>query len=235
MILSLKKKYNTARIFAYIAILGGLEGISSILIAAIIFFSKIEFNIYLYWVSQLGVTPEINGYIFNYGLGISAILLLWGVYVLNKFLAQKTENHKRIRQIAFFSASLCSFGIIFLSIFHLETILTLHTVGAYFFFFNASIFTGCYTYILQKIKIGNKFQKIVTYFLVFVCLEFLFLIILNTVSGDVSTGNMLGSTNPALGTLRILEWQLLLFFFLWLFSTGYSFYKYSKAKGKSNF
>ena len=129
---------NHAKIYGNLAIFGGLQGVLSVFIAALIYFSEVgDFNMYLYWVSNMGVRPKTSSYVFNWGLFVSSILLFWSVALINKFISQKTDNFRILQKCATISAALCSTGIFILVFNDMTNKPELHNIGAYFFFVNS--------------------------------------------------------------------------------------------------
>ncbi len=211
-------------------IIGGLEGLLSIFLPAILYYFEKPYNLSEIWISTLGVDGGYIGLIFNIGLIISA----FGLFSLGYILFKLTWNHSNyVKNIIKFSlpvALITSIGIIILCIWNMEANIAIHSVGAYMFFVGSAIIFGLYTGILKLVGLIGKKHFLVKFTGIYILIYIANIPIsaINSASNNIAFADMLGSMDPGLGITRIFEWVLIILFFGWLLLAGIMFLKFSK-------
>ncbi len=222
-----RKKIRNLSIYT---IIGGIEGLLSIFLPAMLYYIVHPYNFSQIWISTLGTIDGSIGLIFNVGLIISAVGLFYLGFRILKLSWGYSRLVNNIVRISIPVAINTSLGIILLCIYTMEDKISIHSVGAYMFFAGAGVIFGLYTWLLKLTGLIDKTYSMIKFTGVY-CLVYIAFVptsAINSYISGIEFTEMLGSTDPGLGLTRVLEWILIILFFMWLLIAGIIFLKISQ-------
>ncbi len=119
----------------FFALLGVLISIISISTAFVLYTSgDSSFTIYSHWISDLGYGPNGADVVFNSGMIITSLIMLFFQIYLNRNL-QTIYGKTKILKLAIISGYISLIGLFFVGIFPLNQFQVLHGIAADLFFF----------------------------------------------------------------------------------------------------
>jgi hypothetical protein len=220
-----------------LGIFGAIFYFLLICLCSILHYIASPFTVLSHWVSNLGGDNTIARPFFNFGLQITAIILGVFLTILTFRLWAYLHHRKIILILGWISGMIASIGIIILTINTMFEEPDAHLLGATMFFIGILIFMPIYFIAFCFTPFKSKAQK-------WIIIWNLFLFVLIIPSAIITVKfvlypelqwtdlqvihfqGILASMDPKLGFLRLLEWNVLFGFFLWLFQTAIDLKKF---------
>lgn len=210
----------------YYGIFTAIAGITTILIASILYFLAEPFNFFSHWISNLGgkftnlgQSPNGSNIVFSIGLIITALLALPFIVDLASKLLNKNQKFPWLVICAVVASVITFIGLVSLALFDMKSHLYTHAFASTIFFISAALTMFIFSLAMFfNAKISWK-QAIVGIITSGVALFFLLTFIPHLgQSGGII--NLIGSTSPKLALSRFFEWMFLFSFLFWLIETG---------------
>ena len=229
----IKKSARNIRILSGIAIIGGIEGISTIFISSLLYYLNEPFTMTSHWVSNLGVGSNGSNHVFNYGLMISAIFL--GIFLIgiSRELWGNGRKNNIVIVIAFLIGLMSVIGIFLLTLNDMfSTYSILHQIGAYTYFTGSVFFILLYSIILRiNDYVSNKLLVTgIIMTIIGILMPLMTVICMNwfmypeLAISEISLeqwNSMLSNMSPAFKGVRVIEWSMLICFFIWTLQFGF--------------
>jgi len=157
----------------YLRFIGLIIPLFTIITSVVIFaLNDASFSLSTHYLSHLGGAPKGAGLLFNIGMMVSGLIMIFFFLNLSAFLRRKNANTLLIYS-SFISGVISSFGIFFLGVFPYTVTQELHNFSASFFFlggFSYCILYGISEWTTQGI---SRFQAslgfvVALFFLIFI-------------------------------------------------------------------
>jgi hypothetical membrane protein len=219
----LEKLYNKVKP-GYFALLTGICGSLTILIASILYMIVEPFTFFSHWISHLGAGPNGAQYVFMVGLIITSFFAIIFIVFLFQFLKNNMEGHRLMTWSAFLVGIVSIMGLVMNAIWNMRDDPELHVTGSTTFFFAGLFMVLLFSFsMLFCEKISNS-QAFIGFAVTGVFFAFLISYV-PYMSQGIDLMVLLKSTDPRAAPTRFIEWMVFFAIIFWFFEIGFYFLK----------